>query len=94
MNQVFLIMMLGAGLDAPIVDAFDEELVRIPKVIESRDDSTPVNKLYMDLYDAYVVGEGFDSSGVDMNDPKLSDIVKTVQVLEDKTLYAHGYLRL
>jgi hypothetical protein len=48
----------------------------------------------MDLHDAYVAGVGFDSSGVDMNDSKLSDIVKTVQVLEDKTLYAHGYLKL
>jgi 5-methyltetrahydrofolate corrinoid/iron sulfur protein methyltransferase len=94
LNQVFLIMMLGAGLDAPIVDPFDQELMRIPKVIESRHDSTPLNKLYIDLYDAYAAGEEFDPSGVDMDEPRLRDVVKTVWVMENKTLYAHGYLRL
>lgn len=94
LNQVFLVMMLGAGLDAPIADVFDQETMRIPQVIESRDDSTPVNKLYLDLYDTYALGSGFDSSSVDKSAPKLRDIVKTIEVLENKTLYAHGYLKL
>ncbi|MEW6033673.1 MAG: dihydropteroate synthase [Chloroflexota bacterium] len=94
LNQVFLVMMLGAGIDAPIVDVFDKELMRIPKVLEARDASTPVNKLYLDIYDTYVAGGRFDPSGVDMSDSRLRDVVKTVQIMENKNLYAHGYLKL
>lgn len=93
-NEVFLVMMLGAGLDSPIADVFDSELIRIPRVIESRDASTPVNKVYLDIYDTYVAGGRYDGAGADMSNPKVSDIVKTCHILENKSLYAHGYLRL
>ena len=29
-----------------------------------------------------------------MKDPELSDIAKTINIFQNKTLYAHGYLRL
>lgn len=93
-NEVFLVMMLGAGIDAPIVDVFDVELMRIPKVIASRDASTPVNKVYLDIYDAYVAGERYSGAGADMSNAKVSDIVKTCHILEGRSLYAHGYLKL
>lgn len=93
-NQVFLTMMLGAGLDEPIVDVFDDELMRIPKVIESRDEATALNKAYLAIYDAYAAGSGFEPDGLDMSDPKVKDVVKTVRMLEGKTLYAHSYLKL
>lgn len=93
-NEVFLVMMLGAGLDAPIVDVFDTELMRIPKVIAARDASTPVNKVYLDIYNTYAAGGRYDASGADMSNPKVHDIVKTCHILESKTLYAHGYLKL
>lgn len=93
-NEVFLVMMLGAGIDAPIVDVFDVELMRIPKVIAARDSSTPVNKVYLDIYDAYVAGERYSGAGADMSNAKVSDIVKTCHILEGRSLYAHGYLKL
>jgi 5-methyltetrahydrofolate corrinoid/iron sulfur protein methyltransferase len=93
-NQVFLVMMLGAGLDSPIVDVFDSELMRIPKVIAARDASTAVSRTYLDIFDTYVAGGRYDGSGADMSDPKVSAIVKTCHILENKSLYAHGYLRL
>ncbi|MBI2858014.1 MAG: dihydropteroate synthase [Chloroflexi bacterium] len=93
-NEVFLVMMLGAGLDAPIVDVFDSELMRISKVIESRDTSSAVNKVYLDIYDTYAAGGRYEASGADMSDPKVSAIVKTCHILEGKSLYAHGYLKL
>jgi 5-methyltetrahydrofolate corrinoid/iron sulfur protein methyltransferase len=93
-NRVFLVMMMGAGLDTAIADPLDRELIEVIRLVEGRDDSTPKGKLYLDLYDTYVGGGEFDASGVDMSDPELRDIVKTIQMLENKTLYAHGYLRL
>jgi 5-methyltetrahydrofolate corrinoid/iron sulfur protein methyltransferase len=94
LNRVYLIIMLGAGLDSAIVDPLDDELMEAVRIIDSRDDSTPKGELYLALYDAYVLGEEFDTSAVDMTDPELQEIAKTIDVLQNKTLYAHGYLRL
>ena len=94
LNRVYLLMMLGAGLDSAIADPLDDELMEAVRIIESRDDSTPKGELYLALYDAYVLSEEFDTSDVDMTDPELREIAKTIDVLQNKTLYAHGYLRL
>jgi 5-methyltetrahydrofolate corrinoid/iron sulfur protein methyltransferase len=94
LNRIYLVMMLGAGLDSAIADPLDDELMEAVRIIESRDDSTPKGELYLALYDAYALGEEFDTSAVDMTDPELRDIAKTIDVLQNKTLYAHGYLRL
>jgi len=94
LNRVFLMMMLGAGLDSAIADPLDDDLMEAVRIIESRDDSTPKGELYLALYDAYALSEEFDTSTVDMTDPELRDIAKTIDVLQNKTLYAHGYLRL
>lgn len=93
-NRTFLIMMLGAGLDSAIVDPLDDELIEAVRIVESRDDSTPKGRLYLALYDAYASGEEFDPGVVDTTDPEQVDFMKTVRVLENKVLYAHGYLRL
>ncbi|MBI4297145.1 MAG: dihydropteroate synthase [Chloroflexi bacterium] len=93
-NRVFFIMMMGAGVDSAIADPFDSELMEAQRTVLKRDASTPKGKLYLALYDAYAAGEEFDPSGWDAKDPELSDILKTIRVLENKTLYAHGYLRL
>ncbi|HEX78422.1 MAG TPA: dihydropteroate synthase [Dehalococcoidia bacterium] len=94
LNRVFLVMLMGAGLDSAIADALDDELLETIRIVESRDTSTPKGQLYIDLFDTYQAGGEFDPSGVDMSNPELSDIVKTIKVFENKTLYAHGYLRL
>jgi 5-methyltetrahydrofolate corrinoid/iron sulfur protein methyltransferase len=94
LNRVFLVMMMGAGLDTAIADALDDKLVEVVRIVEKRDTTTPKGKLYVKLYDTYAAGEKFDESGVDMNNPELSEIVKTIRIFENKTLYAHGYLRL
>jgi 5-methyltetrahydrofolate corrinoid/iron sulfur protein methyltransferase len=94
LNRVFLIMMLGAGLDSAIADPLDDDLMEAVRIIESRDDSAPKGKLYLALYDAYALGKEFDTSAVNMTNPELREIAKTIDVLQNKTLYAHGYLRL
>ncbi|MFQ5875241.1 MAG: hypothetical protein ACE5JL_15780, partial [Dehalococcoidia bacterium] len=93
-NRVFLVMLMGAGLDTAILDALDPEIMEVLRVVEGRDTSTPVKKLYVDLYDAYAAGEPADTSGVDTGVEELRDIVKTIDMLENKTMYAHGYLKV
>jgi len=94
LNRVFLVMMMGASLDSAIIDTLDDEVMETIRIVESRDESTAKGKLYVALYDAYVAMEQFDVSTVDMSDPELSDIAKTIRVMQNETLYAHSYLRM
>lgn len=94
LNRVFLVMMMGAGLDSAIIDTLDDEVMETIRMVEGRDESTAKGKLYVALYDAYVAMEQFDVSTVDMSDPELSDIAKTIRVMQNETLYAHSYLRM
>ena len=91
-NRVFLTMMLGAGLDSAIMNCLDDELMKILRIIDSGDKSTPESRLYLSLYNSYVIGEQFDISTVDMDNPKLRDIARTIQILQNQLLYAHSYL--
>jgi 5-methyltetrahydrofolate corrinoid/iron sulfur protein methyltransferase len=93
-NRVFMVMALGAGLDSAIVDPLDSELIEWARIVESRDVSTSRNKVLVSLYDAVANMEDFDPSVVDMGDPEQVAIYKTVQVLENKIIYAHSYLRV
>ncbi len=94
LNRVFLVMLMGVGLDSAILDPFDEELRETIRIIENRDDSTAKGRVYLALHDAYVADEEFDPSIVDMNDPEQAAILKTIRVLENKVIYAHSYLQL
>jgi 5-methyltetrahydrofolate corrinoid/iron sulfur protein methyltransferase len=94
LNRVFMVMMAGAGLDSAILDPLDHETMEAIRILDKRDDSTPKGKLYLGIYDAYAAMEQYDISQVDMSNPELKDIAKTVNILQNKTLYAHGYLRL
>jgi 5-methyltetrahydrofolate corrinoid/iron sulfur protein methyltransferase len=91
-NRVFLAMMLGAGLDSAIMNFLDDELMKILRIIDSGDKSTPESRLYLSLYNSYVIGEQFDISTVDMDNPKLRDIARTIQILQNQLLYTHSYL--
>ncbi|MFO8010048.1 MAG: dihydropteroate synthase [Dehalococcoidia bacterium] len=96
LNRVYAAMLAGAGMDWPIADAFDQELRKVIDIVNNRDDSTPLNKLYLALHDASAAGaaEEFDFSIVDQNDPEQVAVMKTAKVLLNQTLYAHGFLNL
>jgi 5-methyltetrahydrofolate corrinoid/iron sulfur protein methyltransferase len=94
LNRVFCVMMMGAGLHSAILDPLDDELMSVIRAVESRDESSAKGKLYVGLYDAYEAMEQYDTTGADMSDPEVSDIIKTVRILQNETLYAHSYLRM
>jgi hypothetical protein len=71
------------------MDAAQNEVIRI---IEERDDSTGVGKALLALHDAVAVMDEFTPDQVDMSDPDQEAIYKTVRILENKVIYAHGYL--
>lgn len=94
LNQVYMVMLMAAGLDAAILDPLDHKLMDIIRIVETRDGSTPAGALYLKLYDAVAAGEELQPEDVDMSDPEQVEIWKTVQVLLNKIIYTDSYLRL
>ncbi len=93
-NQVFMAMMLGAGIASAILDALDDGLMRVIRTIESRDGSTRAGQLYLALADAAAAGEELQVAPSMLQDPETSDIAKTINILYDRQIYAHSYLAL
>jgi len=94
LNRIYLVMLMGAGMDSAILDPFDKKLMETITLLENRDDSTALGKVYLALYDACATGEEFDPSIIDMTDPDQAAVAKTVRVLQNKVIYAHNYLNL
>jgi 5-methyltetrahydrofolate corrinoid/iron sulfur protein methyltransferase len=93
LNRVYLVKLMAVGIDAAIADPLDKELMEAIRIIEERDDSTPVGALLLTLHDRTAAMEELEPSDVDMDDPAQADIWKTVQVLENKIIYSEAYLR-
>ena len=93
-NRVYCVMLMGAGLDMMIADPLDKEQNEFIRIVEQRDDSTPVGRLLLALHDAVAAQEELSPEAVDMNDPEQADIWKTVQILLNKVIYADSYLRV
>ncbi len=94
LNRTYMVMLMAVGLDAAIIDAFDEDLMNAIRIVQQRDGSTPLGALYLKLHDAVAAGAELESSDVDMKDPAQLDLWKTVQVLLNKVIYTDSYLRL
>ena len=86
-------MLMGAGLEMMIADPFDTEQNEVIRVIEERDESTPVGKLYVAIADRIAAMEEPSIDDVDTNDSEQMEIWKTVQILNNKVIYADSYLQ-
>jgi 5-methyltetrahydrofolate corrinoid/iron sulfur protein methyltransferase len=93
-NRTYLVMLMAAGLDAAIANPLDEKQNEFIRIVEERDTSTPAGELLVNLYDATAAMEELDPALADMDDPDQAAIWKTVQILENKVIYAHGYLKM
>ncbi len=93
-NRVYCVMLMGAGLNMMIADPLDRKLAEFIRIVEQRDDSTPVGRLVLALHDAVAAGEELSADQVDFSDPEQVAIWKTVQILLNKVIYADSYLRV
>jgi len=94
LNRTFLVMLMGAGLDSAIADPLDEKQNEFIRIVEERDTSTGLANLLVTLYDKTAAMEELEPTDVDMSDPEQAAVWKTVQILYDKVIYAHSYLRM
>jgi len=93
-NRVYLAMLMGAGLQMMIADPFDKKQNEVIRILENRDDSTAIGRLYLKIMDSVANMEELSIDDVDMSDPEQRAIWKTVQILLNKVIYADGYLDL
>ena len=94
LNQTYMVMLMGAGIDMVIADPLDKELMEWIRVVEERDESTSSNKLLVKLYDRVEAMEELQPEDVDMSDSEQAGIWKTVQALLNKVIYTDSYLRV
>jgi 5-methyltetrahydrofolate corrinoid/iron sulfur protein methyltransferase len=92
-NRVYCAMLMGVGLNMMIADPLDDDQNEVIRIIEQRDDSTPVGRLYLKIADRIQAMEEPQREDVDMSDPDQVAIWKTIQILLDKVIYADGYLQ-
>jgi cobalamin-dependent methionine synthase I len=91
-NRTYGAMLMGVGLQMMIANPMDEELKETIRIVETRDDSTPVGRLYLKIADRITAMEEPTVEDVDMSDPEQAAIWKTVQILLNKVIYADAYL--
>ncbi len=93
-NRTYLVMLMSAGLDAAIVDPLDAKQNEVIRIVEQRDETTPVGKLLVALHDASEAMDDLDPALVDQDDPDQVDIYKTYRMLRNQVIYADSYLRI
>jgi 5-methyltetrahydrofolate corrinoid/iron sulfur protein methyltransferase len=93
LNRVYGVMLMGAGLQMMIADPFDRELKEAIRIVEERDDSTALGRLYLTLHDRIAEMDELYLDDVDISDPEQTAVWKTVQILLNKVIYAESYLQ-
>lgn len=93
-NRVFMVLAMGCGLDSAIVDSFDEELLRVNKMIETGNLQTDYDNAYYSLYNMMQNFEELDAVQFDKNNKQQLAIIKTAEILLNKKVYTNSYLEI
>lgn len=67
-NQVYCAMLMGVGLEMMIADPLDDDLKETIRIIEEKDGSTPVGKLYLKIAERTAGMEDPSIEDVDLSD--------------------------
>jgi 5-methyltetrahydrofolate corrinoid/iron sulfur protein methyltransferase len=93
LTQAYVTMLLATGLDALIANTTDPDLMETIRVVRERDAVTAYDRLLLRLYDVTKADIALDVASVDESDPQQVGLFKTVQILNDKLIYADSYLK-
>jgi cobalamin-dependent methionine synthase I len=91
-NRVYLAMLMGVGLQMMIANPFDQPQNDVIRWIETKDQSSPLARLYNKIADRTAASEEPQIEDFDLSDPEQAAIWKTVRILLNKVIYAEGYL--
>jgi len=92
LNRTYLVMLMGTGLDAVVMDPLDSEAQIFMRLIKEREGRTPLGRLLLRLHDVTAAEAEMAPGGVDTEDPRQAAIYKTIQILTNQEIYADSYL--
>ncbi|HSA05544.1 MAG TPA: dihydropteroate synthase [Candidatus Gastranaerophilales bacterium] len=90
-NRIFCVMAMGCGLDSAIVDAFDTELIRTVRILETQRPEKESDKLIINLHNLMSEFGEFEDLSYNKDNPEEVEIYKTAKILFNKNIYAHNY---
>lgn len=93
-NRVYASLAFGAGLDAAIIDAKDDELIRILKMLEMNSPKSQLDKLYINLSDMISNFGELDDIEFDKNDLEQLKVIKTARILLNNEIYSHSFTQI
>ena len=93
-NRVFAVLCFGAGLDAAIVDAKDNELIRILKMLEGGNPNSDIDKLYVSLANMVENFGELEEVEFDRSSSEQARIIKTAEILLNKQIYSHSFTQI
>ena len=93
-NRVYASLAFGAGLDAAIIDAKDDELIRILKMLEMNSPKSQLDKLYVNLSDMISNFGELDDIEFDKNDLEQLKVIKTARILLNNEIYSHSFTQI
>lgn len=91
-NTVYMVMAMGAGLDSAIVDVFDEELLRVHKMIVENKPQKSYDKLYLNIFETFKNYGEIEDISYDKKDKEQEKIMKTTKILMNKEIYSACYI--
>lgn len=93
-NRVYASLAFGAGLDAAIIDAKDDELIRILKMLDMNSPKSQLDKLYVNLSDMILNFGELDDIEFDKEDVEQLKVIKTARILLNNEIYSHSFTQI
>lgn len=93
-NRVFMALAIGAGLDAAIIDAKDEELIRIIRMIEKNNPTYNIDNLYISLSEMVKSFGELEDIKFDNKSIEEQNIIKTAEILLNKKIYSDSFTQV
>lgn len=93
-NRVFGVLAYGAGLDAAIIDAKDEELVRVFKMLEKNSPEKEEDALYIRLSEMVRDFSNIEDVQYNSSSEEEQKIIKCANVLLNKKIYSHSFTQI
>lgn len=93
-NRVYASLAFGAGLDTAIIDAKDDELIRILKMLEMNSPKSQLDKLYVNLSDMISNFGELDDVEFNKDDIEQLKVIKTARILLNNEIYSHSFTQI
>lgn len=94
LNRVFAVLAFGSGLDAAIIDACDLELIRIIKMLETKETKYEYDELLINLADMAENFYDIEDIEYNKNSEEQIKIIKAAKILLNKEIYSHSFTQI